>query len=32
MLDGEDNGRFGTIKTDIDINITCGLDGYPKTK
>ena len=27
-----DNGRFGTIKTDLDNKMTCGSYSYPKTK
>ena len=27
-----DNGLFGTIKTDLDNKMTCGLYSYPKTK
>ena len=32
MLYGSDNGRFGGIKTNLENNITCGLDIYPNTK
>ena len=32
MLDGADNGLFGTIKTHLENKMTCGLYSYPKTK
>ena len=32
MLDGAENGRFGTIKTKLENNMTCGSDIYPNTK
>ena len=31
-MDGEDNGRFGTIKTNLENKITCGWDSYSNTK
>ena len=32
MLDGADNARFGTIKTNLKNNMTYGLDSDPNTK
>ena len=32
ILNGADNRCFGTIKTDLDNNMTCGSDSYPKSK
>ena len=32
MLDGADNSRFWTIKTNIENKMTCGPDSSPKTK
>ena len=32
MLDGEDNGSFGTINTNLENKMMCGSDSYPKTK
>ena len=32
MLDGADNGRFGTIEDDLENKIMCSSDSYPKTK
>ena len=31
-LDGSDNSRFGTIKTDLENKMTCGSGSYPKSK
>ena len=32
ILDGADNGHFGTIKINPENNIICGTDRYPRTK
>ena len=32
MLEGADNSRFGTIKTDLENKTTRGSDSYPRTK
>ena len=32
MLNGADKCSFGTIKTNLDNNMTCGSDSYPRTK
>ena len=32
MMYGSDNSCFGTIKTDLENKMTCGLDSYPKSK
>ena len=29
-LNGEDNGHFGTIKTNLENKMTCGLKSYSK--
>ena len=32
MMLGTYNGRFWTIKTDLEKKMLCGYDRYPKTK
>ena len=32
MIDGSDNGRFGTTNNYLEKNMTCGSDSYPRTK
>ena len=32
MLDGTDNSYFGAFKDNLDKNMTCGSESYPKSK